>query len=90
PRFIAVPERLVALWAGFLAFLLAFFGRLAVSGDPASAIFTACVACLVGCYIGRGVTSYLNSSLEPDFDETDEIDEPEASPAPASRSASRA
>lgn len=73
---IAVPERICALWSGFAAFALAFFGRLAVSGDPASAIFVACVACLIGCWFGKAASSYLNANLNSEPSEMD-LDEDE-------------
>lgn len=79
---LAVPERICALWTGFAAFAVAFFGRLAVSGDPASAILMACIACLLGCWVGKAVSGYLNANLNPDPSEEDlEADETPAEAA---------
>jgi hypothetical protein len=67
------------LWGGFAAFVIAFVARLLSSGDPASAVFSGCVGCLVGGWLGRLVGSYLNANLKPAAQQAEEA-APEASP----------
>ena len=76
PSTFQIPERLCALWCGFAAFVIAFVLRLVASGELVSAVFTACVACFVGCWMARLAGAYLNASLRSDD-----------SPEPASKEA---
>ena len=79
-----LPERVRMLWGGFAAFVIAFGARLLVSGSPASAVFSGCVGCLVGGWLGRLAGSYLNHNLRPTpvADDADEAENaaPDAAP----------
>ncbi len=63
PNTFLLPERLCMLWAGFIAFVIAFFARLVVSGSAADAVFSGCLACLVGGWMGRLASHYVNANF---------------------------
>jgi hypothetical protein len=74
------------LWGGFAAFVIAFGARLLASGSPASAVFSGCVGCLLGGWLGRFAGSYLNHNLRPspasDDAGDEEVDRPSPDAAP--------
>ena len=72
------------LWGGFAAFVIAFVARFLASGDPASAVFSGCVGCLIGGWFGRLAGSYLNTNLRPTpvLDDETEADDAALEAAP--------
>lgn len=82
---IHLPERVCTLWGGFAAFMIAFIARLLASGDPASAVFSGCVGCLIGGWLGKLVGNYLETALRP----TPIVDDRESADDPASEATPR-